>query len=142
MDNFDFGEQLSNKSIEAFDNGDYYLALSLQLELVEEFIKMILRCRARHLGYNKTKMHDLADTGDLETRINNLIGLCGDDFNFLCVDLQEWRKRRNKITHRKSTFSNETEFNDFCKETWLMGTAIIYNFMNYIENAPWLSEEL
>jgi hypothetical protein len=142
IDNSDFGEQLSNKSVEAFDAGDYITAVFLQLEPWEDFLKMIIRCRARHLGYSKTKIHDLADTGDLETRINNLVELCGDDFNFICKDLQEWRERRNKVTHRKNTFSNETEFKDFCKETWLMGTTIIFNFMNHIENAPWLSEEI
>ncbi len=85
----DFGVLLSNKSIEYFDNGNYLEAVTLQLEVMEDFLKFLIRNRAKYLGSSKTKIHELADEGDLETRINNLIELCGADFKQLCINLQD-----------------------------------------------------
>ena len=132
----DLGVDLSNKSIELFEEGKDLEAVNLQLEVIEEFIKMLIRERARYLGNNNTEIHKLADEGDLQTRINNLIKLCGNDFSHLCSDLQEWRKRRNRLSHRKASFKNFEELNEFAKETWLLGTKIIYIFMKNIANIP------
>jgi len=134
--NSDFGFDISNKSIEAFENGDFFKAVMLQLEVVEEAIKIMIRGRGRHLGLSNTKIHKLADEGDLETRINNLKELCGSDFNYLCENLQDWRERRNRLIHRKHTFKDDEELNDFARETWLIGTFIIYNFVDSIANIP------
>ena len=134
--NSDFGIELSNKSIEAFENDNFLEAVILQLEVVEEAIKIMIKGRSRHLGLSNTKIHDLADEGDLETRINNLKELCGSDFSYLCENLQDWRERRNRLTHRKHTFKGNKELNDFARETWLIGTYIIYNFIESIGNFP------
>ena len=130
------GFDISNKSIEAFENGNFFEAVMLQLEVVEEAIKFMIRGRGRHLRLSNTKIHDLADEGDLETRINNLKELCDPDFSNLCENLQDWRIRRNRITHRKHTFKDIVELNEFARETWLMGTFIIYNFVDSIANIP------
>lgn len=132
----DFGEFLSNKSIEYFENGKYLEAVDIQLEVVEDCIKMLIHGRGKHLGLSNTKIHKLADEGDLETRINNLIELCDKDFSHLCTELHEWRNRRNRLRHRKSTYKSLEDLNEFARLTWLMGTTIIYNFMENISNIP------
>ena len=130
------GFDISNKSIEAFEHEKYFEAVMLQLEIVEEAIKIMIRGRARHLRLSNTKIHKLADEGDLETRINNLQELCGSDFRYLYGNLQDWRERRNRLIHREHTFKNNEELNDFARETWLIGTFIIYDFVDSIANIP------
>lgn len=136
----DLGLEISEKSIEAFNAGSYLEAFFFQAEVFESSIPLMIAGRARYLGMSNTKVKELAYKGTLEKKIDNLIDLCGDDFSHLCSNLHKYRDRRNKLIHRKSTFKNEEEINEYAKETWLLGTAILYNFVESISGFPDLEE--
>ena len=132
----DFGGELVKKSIKAFEAGGYLEAFVFQAEAIEGSIPVMIAGRARHLGMSNTKVKKLAYEGTLEKRIDNLIKLCGDDFSHLCNNLHEYRDRRNRLIHKKSSFTDEEEMNDFARETWLLGTTIIYYFVESISGIP------
>lgn len=134
----DFGIRLSEKSIEAFESGDYLKAFLLQVEPIDDAVKVMIAGRAKHLGINEEEIKKLAYKGTFEKRIDNFIKLCGNDFKYFCENLHDYRERRNRITHEKASFKDEEEINRFAMESWLMGTEIIYNFINSIENYPYL----
>lgn len=132
----DFGLEISEKSIKAFEAGDYLEAFNFQAEVFESSITVMIAGRARHLGMSNTKVKKLAYKGTLEKRIDNFIELCGDDFSHLCNNLHEYRDRRNRLIHKKSSFTDEEEMNDFARETWLLGTTIMYTFVESISGIP------
>jgi hypothetical protein len=132
----DFGLELSEKSIKAFEAGDYLEAFNFQVEAFESSITVMIAGRARRLGMSNTKVKKLAYKGTLEKKIDNLTELCGDDFSHLCNNLHEYRDRRNRLIHRKSSFKGEEEMNDFARETWFLGTTIIYYFVESISGIP------
>ena len=132
----DFGLEISERSVKAFDAGSYVEAFFFQAEVFESSIPIMIAGRARHLGMSNTKVRKLAYKGTLEKKIDILIKLCGDDFSDLCTNLHEYRDRRNRLIHRKNTFKDEDEMNDFARDTWLIGTIILSNFVGSISGIP------
>jgi hypothetical protein len=53
-------------------------------------------------------------------------------------NLHDWRERRNRLIHRKHTFKDDKELNDFAREIWLIGTFIIYDFVDSIADIPYI----
>lgn len=139
-DDKDFGYKLSEMSVKAFDAGNYIEAFNYQAEAFESSITVMIAGRARHLGMSNKKVKKLAYNGTLEKKIDILIDLCGKDFNHLCTNLHEYRERRNRLIHRKSSFKDKEEMSNFARETWLLGTSILYNFVESIEGVPHLEE--
>ncbi len=139
-DKKDFGYELSEKSVLAFQSGSYIEAFVFQVEMIENGIPLMIVGRARNLRMSSTKVRKLAYKGTLEKKIDNLIEICGNDFDHFCTNLHEYRERRNRLTHRKTSFKSEEEMNDFARETWLIGTLIIFNFCEAIGNFPGLEE--
>lgn len=132
----DFGYQLSIMSIEAYEKGDYILAFFYQVEIFENTMTPMIAGRARHLGKDEKEVKRLAYKGNFDTKINNFIEISGEEFRSIWKDLHNYRKRRNKIIHKKSEFKNEAELKRFSKESWELGTNILFCFINSIENYP------
>ncbi len=132
----DLGYKLSIKSIEAYEKGDYVEAFFYQAEAFENSITVMIAGRARHLGMDEKEVQRLAYKGNFNTKINNLIKISGEEFRFLWDDLHDYRKRRNKIIHRKSEFKNEAELKRYTKESWELGTNKIYCFISSIKRYP------
>jgi len=130
----DFGYELSIKSVEAFDNGNYLEAIILQVEIFETIIPVLISGRARKLRIDEKIIKSLAYKGNLNTKIDNLIELSGEEFSYLTENLHDYRKRRNRIIHRKTEFKNINELNEFAKDTWLLGTIILSVFVMSIED--------
>lgn len=132
----DFGYELSSRSVEAFDKGNYLEAVFLQAEIFETIIPVLISGRAHHLGINEKNIKSLAYEGNLNKKIDNLIELGGEEFSFLTENLHDYRKRRNRITHRKTEFKSINELNEFARDTWLLGTIIFSMFIASIKNYP------
>lgn len=132
----DLGYKLSIKSIKAYEKGDYVEAFFYQAEAFENSITVMIAGRARHLGMEEKEVKKLAYKGNFNTKIDNLINISGEEFRFLWEDLHDYRKRRNKIIHRKSEFKNEAELKRYAKESWELGTNKIACFINSIKGYP------
>lgn len=137
-DEKDFGYELSEKSIRAFDAGSYLEAFFFQAEAFEGSIPEMIAGKLRSMGMSNTKIKKMAYRGTLEQKIDRFTELCGDEFSHLCSNLHEYRERRNKLTHRKSDFKDEEEMNNYARETWLLGTIVLSNFIESIKGFPGL----
>lgn len=120
-------DKIYNKSLQKYAQKEYLSAVLMQFVLIENNI------RARLIGLcvqgNKlpVKLVEHLTQGVRFYRlVENFSKLIPDkkEWEDICVKMNDYRARRNRIIHELDSFRNFAELDRYIKETWGVGSEI------------------